>query len=252
MNRQKELYYHYGGIIARFGNRIITGIAIVLVFTMMIYGCYSIYNSWQIFQGAYLNNDIAKLKPTENNLSLEELQKINSDVIGWITIDDTNIDYPFVQGKDNMEYINKDIYGDFALSGSIFMDYRNSKDISDHYHLLYGHHMSYSAMFGDIEEFNDDDFLNKHHSGILITEGKKFKIELFAFVICFATDEKYFDVRPMNQTEFCAKLDEIKKDAKTYRSIKLNGNDQIIALSTCFDTHTNGRMILFGKLIRDS
>lgn len=45
---------------------------------------------------------------------------INKDVAGWITIDDTHIDYPVVQGKDDMEYINKDVYGEFSLSGSIF------------------------------------------------------------------------------------------------------------------------------------
>ena len=55
---------------------------------------------------------------------------INKDVAGWITIDDTHIDYPVVQGKDDMEYINKDVYGEFSLSGSIFLSCMNKKDFS--------------------------------------------------------------------------------------------------------------------------
>ena len=52
--------------------------------------------------------------------SLQELQKINPDVCAWLTVDGTKIDYPVVQGETNLEYINQDIYGEFALSGSIF------------------------------------------------------------------------------------------------------------------------------------
>ena len=52
--------------------------------------------------------------------------KLNKDVVGWITIFDTHISYPVVQGKDNQEYLNKDVFGKFSFSGSIFLDYRNA------------------------------------------------------------------------------------------------------------------------------
>ena len=67
--------------------------------------------------------------------------KLNKDVVGWITIFDTHISYPVVQGKDNQEYLNKDVFGKFSFSGSIFLDYRNACDFTDSYSIIYGHHM---------------------------------------------------------------------------------------------------------------
>lgn len=84
--------------------------------------------------------------------------KLNKDVVGWITIFDTHISYPVVQGKDNQEYLNKDVFGKFSFSGSIFLDYRNACDFTDSYSIIYGHHMEYGAMFGDVVEFKNDDY----------------------------------------------------------------------------------------------
>ena len=77
--------------------------------------------------------DLKPVKGRDANPSLQDLQKINADVCGWLTIDDTGIDYPVVRGKDDMEYINKDVYGNFALSGSIFLSSANQPDFTDPY-----------------------------------------------------------------------------------------------------------------------
>ncbi len=73
-----------------------------------------------------IQSQLLKLKPDpeqkDGGTSFEELRKINPDVCGWITLDHTKIDYPILQGEDNLTYINTDVYGDFALSGSIFLD----------------------------------------------------------------------------------------------------------------------------------
>ena len=249
--RNKKRFYQYAGGLARFGNKVISVIAGLLVLVLVLYGSYSIYNNWQIYRGAYLSNDLAKLKPTEENvLSLEELKKINQNVVGWLTVDGTKIDYPFVQGKDNMEYVNKDIYNHFSLSGTVFMDCRNTRDMSDHYNLLYGHHMSYGAMFGDIEKYKSAAFLEKNHTGTLIVDEEKYGIEFYAFVQCDATDETFFSAGPTSNAEFRKKLTSIKNNSVTYRAIDINENDQVIALSTCSEADTNSRMILFGKLMK--
>ena len=93
--------------------------------------------------------------------------KLNKDVVGWITIFDTHISYPVVQGKDNQEYLNKDVFGKFSFSGSIFLDYRNACDFTDSYSIIYGHHMEYGAMFGDVVEFKNDDYFQEHKTGAL-------------------------------------------------------------------------------------
>ena len=77
----------------------------------------------------------------------------------WITIDNTHIDYPVLQGKDDMEYVNKDPFGEFALSGSIFLSTKNASDFSDVYNMTYGHHMENGAMFGDLTKMLDLKYL---------------------------------------------------------------------------------------------
>jgi len=130
-----------------------------LMAVLFLYGGYSLWDTWRIYHGAFVDDELMELKPVKGedaNPSLQDLQNINADVCAWLTIDDTGIDYPVVRGKDDMEYINKDVYGNFALSGSIFLSSANQPDFTDPYNLIYGHHMSNGAMFGDVVEFTDD------------------------------------------------------------------------------------------------
>ena len=103
----------------------ISFIAAALMLLMLCYGGYSLWDTSMINRGAFVSNELLKFKPSSGdtqNPTLAELQRINPEVRGWLTIDDTHIDYPVVQGENDMDYINKDVYGDFSLSGSIFMD----------------------------------------------------------------------------------------------------------------------------------
>ena len=130
----------------------------------------SLWDTWRIYHGAFVDDELMELKPVKGedaNPSLQDLQNINADVCAWLTIDDTGIDYPVVRGKDDMEYINKDVYGNFALSGSIFLSSANQPDFTDPYNLIYGHHMSNGAMFGDVVEFTDEAYFTAHETGTL-------------------------------------------------------------------------------------
>ena len=112
------------GRAARFGNQILNIIAGILTLLLFLYGAYCLWDTYMTGRGAFLSDDLLEYKPTpgqEENPTLQELMAINPDVVGWLTVDDTHIDYPVVQGEDDMEYINKDVYGQFALSGSIFL-----------------------------------------------------------------------------------------------------------------------------------
>lgn len=101
-------------------------------------------------------------KPTEDkSKSFEELQALNPEVIGWVTVDGTHIDYPVTQASDNDKYVNTDAEGKYSLAGSIFLDYRNQKDFTDFNSILYGHHMADHAMFGDLADFKNRTFLTR-------------------------------------------------------------------------------------------
>jgi len=120
------------------------------------------------------------------------LQAINPEVFSWLTVYGTNIDYPVAQGQDNMKYVNTNAEGKYSLSGSIFLDYNNSKDFSDFNSILYGHHMQKKTMFGEIGSFSNQYFFDSHRYGNLYYGGKDHGIEFFAFIHTSAYDDTVF------------------------------------------------------------
>lgn len=236
---------------ARIGNYILSAIAAIMILLMLAYGGYSLWDSYMINRGAFTGSDLLKYKPTGEtggeNYSLEELIALNPDTRAWLTIDDTHIDYPVVQGEDDMEYINIDVFGEFALSGSIFLSCLNSPDFSDHYNLLYGHHMDNGAMFGDVMEFEDEKFFESHQTGTLYLPEETYGITLFAYMEADGYDRLIY--RPGRECESMqALLNYLKKSSTQYRDIGVTAEDRIIGMSTCVDAVTNGRAILFGRL----
>ena len=171
---------------------------------------------------------------------------INEDVLGWLTIEDTHIDYPVVQGETDMEYINKDVMGDFALAGSIFLSCLNTLDFTDRYNLVYGHHMDNGGMFGDVLEFVDSQYFESHQTGVLFLTDRSFDIQLFACIEADGYDKLIYRVGPEYGTEEL--LDYLKASSTQYRDIGVTPEDQIIAFSTCVDAATNGRVVLYGRL----
>lgn len=240
----------YAAGAARFGNRILNIFVTVLILLMLAFGGYSLWYSWSVSRGAFLSGDLMQYKPQAAqagaNPTLEELMAVNPDVVGWLTVDGTNIDYPMVQGETDMEYINKDVYGDFSLSGAIFLSCLNSPDFSDPYNLVYGHHMSSGAMFGNVVQFTDAAYFEEHQAGTLYLPDATFRIELFACLETDAYDSMIYNVQAgENNGE---RLSYLKGLAIQYRDIDARAEDSVIALSTCAEAETNGRVILFGRL----
>ena len=246
---------HTAAKLARAGDRLVSLLAAGLILLMLLYGGYSLWDTAMVFNGAFLSSDLLQFKPAagdpDSNPTLAELQAINPDVLGWLTIDDTHIDYPVVIGETDMEYVNKDVYGDFALSGSIFMDSDNARDLSDAYTLVYGHHMDNGAMFGDVVEFVNTDYFESHQTGTLYLPDATYSIEIFACVQVDAFDSMVYD--PLAQegdvSELLHYVDEI---AVQSRYIGVQPTDKVIGLSTCAEAETNGRVVIFGRLDRMS
>ncbi len=239
-------------MLARIGNFIIALFAGVMIMTMCAYGGYSLWDSYMINQGAFLSRDLIKYKPTDTGdgeeafYSLEELIAINSDTRGWLTIDGTHIDYPLVQGEDDMYYVNADVFKEFSLSGAIFLSCLNSPDFSDSYSLIYGHHMDNGGMFGDVMEFVDADYFEKHQTGTLYLPNRIYTIRIFACMEADGYDPLIYG--PGKEYDLQALLDYLREDSTQYRDIGATDQDRIIGMSTCVDAVTNGRMIVFGRL----
>ena len=248
---------HTAAKLARFGDRMVSIFAAALILLMLLYGGYSLWDTAMVYNGAFLSSDLLQYKPAvgedpDSHPTLNELQAINPDVIGWLTIDDTHIDYPVVIGDDDMEYINKDVYGDFSLSGSIFLDSDNSRDISDPYTLVYGHHMDNGAMFGDVVEFVNTDYFNSHPTGTLYLPDATYHIEIFACVQVDAYDSMIYNPKAQPQGDISTLLNYVDENAVQSRYLGVQPSDQVIGLSTCAEATTNGRVVIFGRLDRMS
>lgn len=217
------------------------GILCLLLFLICLYATVDAVN-------VYLNaNDtsVLKYKP-ELGHGKNTLPELSEDAVAWLTVDDTSIDYPVMQGKNNDEYINKDPFGNFSLSGSIFLDSRNSADFSDPYSLLYGHHMEYGAMFGALDDFTDKGFFDRHRTGTLITaSGQDYTIRFFASCKAYATEKTVFDP-PDSTNEKLMKF--IEKHAVVFEPQGVDAQSRILALSTCQSAENVERMLVFGAL----
>jgi sortase B len=221
---------------------------LTMMLLLMTYAGYALWDSKQIHQQAD-KTLYEKYKPTahDEGKSFQELQALNPEVIAWVEVYGTNIDYPVTQGSNNMKYVNTDAEGRYSLSGSIFLDCNNKKDFSDFNSILFGHHMSQKAMFGEIGEFSDRDMFESHLYGNLFFEGKDHGIAFFAFLHEDAYDLSVF-LPGIDREGRQAYLDNLRSSAIHTRDINVTTDDRIVLLATCSSSSTNGRDILVGKI----
>jgi len=198
------------------------------------------------------DNQYAPYRPMqEGELGFEELQSINPDVFGWINIYGTNIDYPLVQdgNGDNRRYEHTNARGEPSMPGAIFLDVRNSQDLTDFISIIYGHDMARNAMFGEIRHFINEDVFDAHQYGMLFTGDRFYGIELFAFLLVDAFDTGIYAPNMEDPAEKEVFLERIFTEALQIREIDVTTNDRIVILSTCTPTGNNGRHILVGRLM---
>ncbi len=238
---------------ARVGNRILSIMAGILILLMLSYGVYSLWDTYKIYANSFADEELLKFRPTddgEDNPTLKDLKKLNPDVKAWIQVPKTNIDYPVVQGQDDMEYINKNVYGEFELSGAIFLSCLNKDDFSDPYNLVYGHNMKNGGMFADVADFTNKEYFETHQKGKLYLTDATRKIRFFACMKVTAADAKIYHPDGYRKENLKDLLDYIQENAVQYRDVNVADENSLIALSTCSEAETNGRVVLIGKLER--
>ena len=239
---------------ARVGNRILSIMAGILILLMLSYGVYSLWDTYKIYANSFADEELMKFRPTddgEDNPTLKDLKKLNPDVKAWIQVPKTNIDYPVVQGQDDMEYINKNVYGEFELSGAIFLSCLNKDDFSDPYNLVYGHNMKNGGMFADVADFTNKEYFETHQKGKLYLTDATRKIRFFACMKVTAADAKIYHPDGYRKENLKDLLDYIQANAVQYRDVNVADENSLIALSTCSEAETNGRVVLIGKLERE-
>jgi sortase B len=219
--------------------------------TLIGYSGFVLYDTVYTDRTAFISSDLSQYRPveTEEEPTFEEMMEINPDTCAWVTMLGTHIDYPIVQGKDDVEYANKDIYGKSCLTGAIYLTTMNSNEFTDSFNLIYGHHMDNGAMFGDVLEFRKAKYFRDHKAGHLYLAEGSMDIVIFACVTCDAYDEQFYSIADKSPETMGDFLQVIQKNACQYREIDLQPTDRLIALSTCMNGSTNGRCMIIGRLV---
>ena len=215
---------------ARVGNRILSIMAGILILLMLSYGMYSLWDTYKIYANSFADEELLKFRPTddgEDNPTLKDLKKLNPDVI------------------------NKNVYGEFELSGAIFLSCLNKDDFSDPYNLVYGHNMKNGGMFADVADFTNKEYFETHQKGKLYLTDATRKIRFFACMKVTAADAKIYHPDGYCKENLKDLLDYIQANAVQYRDVNVADENSLIALSTCSEAETNGRVVLIGKLERE-
>ncbi len=233
--------------IIRLLDRLVDFCVLILVVAMLLVGGYSIWDTNQVYSAAEAAQYAAYIPVEGDTSSYEELVQINPEVIGWLRVNDTHINYPLLQAKDNSKYVHTTVDGSYSLSGAIFLDCTAAPDFSDFNSVIYGHHMEKNKMFGDLGLFTDKEYFDAHPYGDLYFGGKNHGIEFFAFLLVDAYDDIF--ARRQDEPELWqAYLDQIQALALYSRDIPVTTEDRLVLLSTCTNEMTNGRHILVGRL----
>ncbi len=247
-----------GAVLARLaamGNSVVSLLTGLLAAVLILYSGYVLYDSFYTQEQAFNSGwELLQYKPEiieEGATPLagqNKLQEILNDYRAWLTMYETNIDYPVVQGQDDLYYASHDIYGESSLTGAIYLAAGNTADFSDQYNLIYGHHMDNGAMFGALDRYLDEAYLLSHKEGVLITPIGVWDLEVFAVIETDAYEDKVYGVGPSRTVQdvmdfLCDPADNTNVH---YLDEELGRSSvKITALSTCASAETNGRLVVF-------
>ncbi|MDR2519449.1 MAG: class B sortase [Eubacteriaceae bacterium] len=170
----------------------------------------------------------------------------NSDLVGWIYLDGAYIDYPVLQGDDNNYYLRHTFRKASNGSGSIFLDYRNSKSFTDQNTVIYGHSMKTGTMFGKLKNYNSQSTYERDPVISVYTPDKVFHYQIFSAI---TVDAMYDYRQPSYGEDFAGFLKALKSKSVIRSSAKVGASDRIVTLSTCTSSIENGRFVVFGVLL---
>ena len=216
-----------------------------IVLILIIFIC--IYNiSEKLIEYNKADNSYEKIRVEKEE---ENLYDKYEDYRGWIKIDNTNINYPIVQGKDNSFYLDKDINKNYLSSGSIFMNYLNH-GFNDENTVLFGHHMRNKTMFAQLKKYKEKEFFYGNNDIVIEVEnGKVLKNKVFSAYVTDAKDN-YIKTNFDDKDQYKEFLEDIKNKSQYKSDIDVNENDKIITLSTCSYEFNDARMVVHGKLLK--
>lgn len=187
----------------------------------------------------------------EDNNKFNKLKELNNNYKLWIEIENTNINYPVVQGENNDEYLKKDFLNNKSNSGTIFLDYRNnfSKDFNT---LIYGHNMKNKKLFSNLEKFKDEKFFKENNKIYISDKNFQYIYEVFSvYIVDGKSDESlHYSINKnpdsLSTTQY---LNNLKEKSLFKTNLSIDDSNKLITLVTCSYEKKDTRTIIHGKLI---
>lgn len=184
--------------------------------------------------------------PFSPNPKLEGLRDLNPDVIGWIEITDTKVDYPIMQAEDNQYYMDHTFYGTENPAGSIYMEVENQEDFSDLVTFVYGHRMRDNSMFGTLKYYEDYDYWKEHPQIFISTYEEDLVYDIFSVHRAKISEETYtlfFQAGDAYETYLQ------NERAKSWydTGIEVDRWDKILILVTCTADQRDERIVVLGR-----
>lgn len=183
------------------------------------------------------NVEIVKDKKTAEekiNVDFETLKMQNPDTVGYIKVNNTNIDYIVVKGKDNSYYLKHNFNKEWNVAGWIFADYKNRFDGTDRNIIIYGHDTKDGSMFETLKETQKIDWQSNKENQIItfITEQGQYKYQIFSTYI-IEPEEYYINTDFSSVEEYKKFINTIKSRTTYDYNVEVDENDKILTLSSC-------------------
>ena len=178
-----------------------------------------------------------------------ELRKENPDIYAWISIPDTNIDYPVVQhATDNTYYLEHNLDGSKGYPGCVYSEKENGKEFTDLQTVLYGHNMRNGTMFHDLKYFLEDEFLSQHPYIYIYTDNATYIYKIFA-AYEYGDEHLLHALSYDTQEDIQQYVDEIAKYNVQGEALDISIESNILTLSTCIRDKNDKRLLVQGILM---
>ncbi len=183
------------------------------------------------------------------NANFAELKNLNPDVKGWLKVDGTNVNYPFVQSNDNNYYLNHAFNRNTNGAGWIFLDYRSDPALQDNHQIIYAHGRQNGTMFGSLKNVLTETWFQdyENHFIKISTETENSLWQIFS-TYKIPTTSDYLKVDFENNQEFRKFIDILKKRSAHNFDASLVETDRVVTLSTCYNA--NERLVIHAKLVK--
>ena len=184
---------------------------------------------------------------TLEEIDLAALREVNPDVVGWILIPDTVINYPLMQGGDNNYYLKRTWDEKKNAVGSIFLEYLNNPDLTDFNTIVYGHNMKNGSMFASIREYRNREYWEKHPYVYILSDQGVYRYEIFSSYLA-KVDSNTYALGFSGEESKAAFLNNAILDSVIQTDVEPEVTDRILTLSTCSGRGHTTRWVVHARL----